>query len=30
MQYETFIITYFIFCYTDTYIKFSIYENNDL
>jgi hypothetical protein len=30
MQYETLITIYFIACYTDNYIKFTVYENNDL
>ena len=30
MQYETLITIYFIICCTDTYIKFTVYENNDL
>lgn len=30
MRYETPIIIYIIICYTDTYIKFTIYENNDI
>ena len=30
MRYETPIIIFFIICCTDTYIKFTVYENNDL
>ena len=30
MRYETPIIISFIICCTDTYIKFAVYENNDL